>query len=476
MKMKSNLSKINRRQFLKRGLAGTTGLMLTQDILKSSLLAQKNSGGRDVPNVLLIMTDQQHRQTISAINSGHTQTPGMDSLFNRGTYFEQSYCTSPVCSPSRSSILTGRMPSETGVYENGLPIRSDIPNIGEWLSANGDFDSVYAGKWHLPQSATLDIPGFRVLVPGIGGRGMLADTSVSMACEGYLRNYRGDKPFFMVASFIQPHDICQWIRVNEKVPPDFELDGIESDLPPMPENFAFDSNEPEEVAAYRSKQNQTDQNWPEKYWQYYIWSYYRMVEQVDGEIENLVLTLKETGLDKDTLIIFTSDHGEGLAEHQLTIKNVLYEAAARVPFIISLPGKIPERQIDSGHLVSGLDIVPTICDYVGLKAPEGVKGRSLRPILEGRQGDWRSFVATESTNIKNHLGRMIRTDRYKYIIYANDEKEQLFDLQNDPGELKNLASNPEYTPVLVAHRGILKDWENGLERARTLPANKIWHS
>ncbi|TFH02689.1 MAG: DUF4976 domain-containing protein [Calditrichales bacterium] len=475
MMMNRKRSGINRRQFLKKGLTGTTGLLLTKDLLTSNLFAQNRTGGKDVPNVLLIMTDQQHRQSISAINSKYTNTPGMDRLFNRGTYFEQSYCTSPVCSPSRSSILTGRMPSETGVYENSLSIREDIPNIGQWLSTKGNYDSVYAGKWHLPQSATLNIPGFRVLAPGIGGRGMLADTSASMACEGYLRNYQGDKPFFMVASFIQPHDICQWIRVNEKVPTEFEIDAIESDLPPLPENFGFDPDEPEVVSAYRNKQNQTDQNWTEKYWQYYMWSYQRMVEQVDGEIENLLLTLKETGLDKNTLIIFTSDHGEGLAEHQLTIKNVLYESAARVPFIISMPGKIPEKQIDSEHLVSGLDIVPTICDYVGLKPPEGVKGRSLKPILEGKKGDWRSFVAVESTNIKKHLGRMIRTEKYKYIEYANDKKVQLFDLKNDPGELTNLATNPEYATVLNEHRELLKKWEANLDRAPTLPSDKIWN-
>ena len=467
---------MNRRKFLKTGLAGTTGLLVTQDMLTNNLFAQEKTVRKDVPNILLVMTDQQHRQSISAINCKHTHTPGMDSLFNRGTYFEQSYCTSPVCSPSRSSILTGRMPSETGVFENSMSIRDDFPTIGQWLASEGNYESVYAGKWHLPQSATMNIPGFRVLTPGIGGRGMLADTSVSMACEGYLRNYQGNKPFFMVASFIQPHDICQWIRVNEKMPADFELDAIESDLPPLPENFGFDPDEPKVVSAYRSKQNQTDQNWSGKYWQYYMWSYHRMVEQVDGEIENLLLTMKETGLDKNTLIIFTSDHGEGLAEHQLTIKNVLYESAARVPFIISMPGKIPEKHIDTEHLVSGLDIVPTICDYAGLKPPEGVKGRSLKPILDGRKEEWRSFVAAESTNVKSHLGRMIRTEKYKYIAYANDKNVQLFDLKNDPGELTNLAIDPGYATILKEHREMLTNWESNLDRAQTLPTDKIWHT
>jgi len=139
-----------------------------------------------------------------------------------------------------------------------------------------------------------------------------------------------------------------------------------------------------------------------------------------------------------------------------------------------MPGQILEKQIDNEHLVSGLDIVTTICDYAGIKPPEGVRGRSLKPILDGKSAEWRSFVAAESTNISNHLGRMIRTDRYKYIIYANDGKEQLFDLKNDPGELKNLISDPGYGIILTKHRDLLRTWEQGLDRAESLPADKIW--
>jgi arylsulfatase A-like enzyme len=473
--MDKKWSAMNRRQFLKKGIQGATGLSLAQGILGKKLFARTAIPNDAKPNVLLIITDQQHRETISAINTKYTDTPGMDSLYNRGTYFEQSYCTSPVCSPSRSSIFTSRMPSETGVYENGLPIREDFSNIAQWLSQKGDYEPVYAGKWHLPESATLNIPGFRVLAPGIGGRGMLADTSVSMSCEGYLRNYTGEKPFFMVASFIQPHDICQWIRVNKRLPHDFDFGILKEQAPELPKNFLFDTDEPEPVSAYRAKQHQVEEKWTPQHWQYYLWSYYRMVEQVDAEIENILLTLRKTGLEENTLIIFTSDHGEGLAEHQFTIKNVLYEAASRVPFIISLPGSIPEKKKIAEHHVSGLDIFPTICDYAGLQPPPGVLGRSLKPLLDGKKTEWRSFVAAESTNISDHLGRMIRTENYKYIIYANDGKDQLFDLKSDPGEMKNLASNPGFASVLDEHRSLLKNWENNLERARTLPQNKIWN-
>jgi arylsulfatase A-like enzyme len=472
--MAKKWSIMNRRKFLKTGVQGIAGLSLAPGILAKRTITQPASPKSTKPNILLIITDQQHRETISAINSKYTSTPGLDRLFNRGTYFEQSYCTSPVCSPSRSSIFTSRMPSETGVYENGIAIREDLPNIGQWLSQYGDYDAVYAGKWHLPESATVNIPGSQVLTPGIGGRGMLGDTSVSMACEGYLRNFTGEKPFLMVASFIQPHDICQWIRVNKRLPHDFDFDMLKKQAPELPKNFHFDADEPEPVSTYRAKQHQIEEKWTQQHWQYYLWSYYRMVEQVDAEIENILLTLKEASLDENTLIIFTADHGEGLAEHQFTIKNVLYEAAARVPFIISLLGKIPEKQINAKHLVSGLDIFPTICDYAGLPTPPGILGRSLKPLLEKKEAQWRSFVVAESTNISDHLGRMIRSQDFKYIVYANDGKEQLFDLRNDPGEMKNLVRNSEFVAVLKEHREILKNWEGKLDRSTTLPMNKIW--
>ena len=207
---------INRREFIKLG--GSALAVLSSSVSCKSVSAAKQSRKLKPKNILLIITDQQHIDTIAAGGCRHVRTPALDRLKTRGVSFTESYSTNPVCSPARSSIFTGRASSETGVHVNNLPIRSDIPNLGQWFSQETDYETVYAGKWHLPRSFTNDIPGFKVINTGIGGFGYLCDTVTSRACEGYLRNRSQSRPFLMVASFLQPHDICEWLRLNTKDP------------------------------------------------------------------------------------------------------------------------------------------------------------------------------------------------------------------------------------------------------------------
>jgi len=142
--------------------------------------------------------------------------------------------------------------------------------------------------------------------------------------------------------------------------------------------------------------------------------------------------------------------------HKLEHKQVLYEESVRVPFIMSYKGVIPRGKVDDTHLVSnGLDLLPTLCDYAGIDAPKGLRGRSLRPLAQGEDADqWRDFVVSESQS-----GRMLRTDRFKYCIYDSGRgREQLTDLKNDPGEMKNLAEAEDYRDVLDKHRQLLRGW------------------
>jgi choline-sulfatase len=145
----------------------------------------------------------------------------------------------------------------------------------------------------------------------------------------------------------------------------------------------------------------------------------------------------------------------------MVLKNYLYEEAEKVPLIVSWPGRIPEGKQDKAHLVSGLDIAPTMCDYAGIKPPQGVLGRSLKPILEGNTVEWREFVTAEVQKI----GRMLRTPNYKYVTYSGDPVEQLFDMKADPGETKNLAGMSHYDGILEDHRKLLREWEESLDIA-----------
>jgi arylsulfatase A-like enzyme len=423
------------------------------------------------PNVLLIITDQQHIASIGACGNPHVRTPAMDHLCRGGFRFAQSHSTNPVCSPARSSIFTGRMPSETGVTSNGHPIRSTIPNLGQWLSAQAGYETFYAGKWHLPNSYATQIPGFRMLPGGIGGQGNLGDTCVSRACEAFLRNRSSNRPFLLVASFLQPHDICEWLRLNLRDPGKLPLPGIAAELPPLPPNFDVDPGEPAPLRRLRQQNEPARGRWSREHWRYYLWSYYRHVEMVDGEIQRVLDALHDTGRAENTLVVFTADHGEGLAEHQLVRKSNSYDAALKVPLVLCWRDHMPAGKSDPTSPVSGADIVPTVCDYAGVKPPPNMRGRSLRPLVEGKATAHDQFVVSE---IPVDVARVVRSRRYKYVTFAADRTEQLFDMTADPGETRNLASDSAHAAALAEHKKLLLDWERRLDVAPGLPNANAW--
>ena len=442
---------LSRRRFLQAGALGGAAL-LTGALGGAPTPAVRKPGP---PNVLLIITDQQGLDTVSALGCQHLQTPHMDRLVRGGVAFMRSYSADPLCSPARSSVFTSRMPSETGVVQNDLPIRSDIPNLGHWLGQEG-YETVYAGKWHLPGAFVTEMPGFRVIPCGVGGQGNVGDSAVSRACQGYLRNRDRNAPFLLVASFVQPHDVCQWVGMHRTAPDELPYPEIAHELPPLPANFAYDEREPRKLS------NTQRPKWTERQWRYYLWSYYRLVEMVDAEVGRVLQALADWGEPENTIVILTADHGEGRGRHQMVLKNYLYDEAARVPLVVSGPGRVPEGKLNRTHLVSGVDVTPTICDFAGVPAPPGVVGRSLRPLLEGQSVEWREFVAAEV----QHTGRMVRTAQYKYVMYEGDPVEQLFDMRADPGETRNLAAEGKHAEVLEAHRRLLREWEVRLDKAR----------
>ncbi|NQV34943.1 MAG: sulfatase-like hydrolase/transferase [Phycisphaeraceae bacterium] len=417
------------------------------------------------------MTDQQHIDTLSAGGCAHVKTPAMDSLMHRGVSFTQSYSTNPVCSPARSSAFTGRMSTETGVVSNGKHIREDIPNIGQWFSDMTSYETVYAGKWHVPRTHTLDIKGFRVINTGIGGHGILGDATTSRACEGFLRNRAKDKPFLMVASFMQPHDICEWLRLNTYDPKRLAYEGLAAKLPPLPKNFDTHHEEPDYLKKIRNSRDPFVRGWEELQWQYYLWSYYRHIEQVDAEIGRVLQALNDEGDAENTLVVFTSDHGEGLGHHQMVRKSSPYDESSKVPMVVSLPGQCQENVINRSHLVSGADIVPTICDFAGIKSPKDMRGISMKPWLQGDSTRARDFVVTE---LPSNRARMLRTKDYKYITYADDPVDMLFNMTTDPGETRNLAADSSHATVLSDLKKTLTDWERHLDVAPNMPNADAW--
>ena len=197
-------------------------------------------------------------------------------------------------------------------------------------------------------------------------------------------------------------------------------------------------------------------------WRGYLHAYHRLTELVDGEIGKVLQALAEKGLDDNTIMVFTSDHGDGAAAHQWAAKLSLYEESSKVPLIFSWKHHIPAGRIDHQHLVSQIDILPTLCDYAGIQERPSFTGKSLRQIIEQPASLWRDYLVVELADYKpdpSRKGRMVRTADFKYNVYSKGvDNEQFFNLQDDPGECDDLARNPVYTPAIEKHRRLLKEW------------------
>ena len=461
--------------------------------------AERDLANAGQPNVLLIFTDQQNIRMMSAMGHPDLQTPNMDRLARRGVLFTQAYCTSPVCGPARSSIITGRMPHETGVEWNGDSIRAEVPTVGELFRTAG-YRTIWGGKWHLPDSypqrAKSRHPharGFELLPfrdPHIENwmLGAETDPPLTEAVVDWLDRYDGEQPFFLAVSYHNPHDICFYARKDGWVTPEdstleirfygfeYQLPDVVGThpsqfpyLPELPGNYPVNPGEPEFISDKRRDHNEYGvetklayQEFGEQEWRGYLNAYYRLTEMVDAEIGRVLDALEANGLADNTIVVFTSDHGDGAAAHQWSAKLSLYEESAMVPMIISFPGVIPHNRIDSLHLVSQIDIVPTLCDYAGIEATADFSGRSWRPIIEDPRAPWRDYLVVELADFKpdkERKGRMLRTDRFKYNVYSSGARnEQLFDLDADPGERRNLAFDPEYREVVDQHRAYLNAW------------------
>ena len=454
----------SRRNFLKMGGLAAASL-LTQCSPKS-----------DKPNILLIFTDQQTWRAMSCAGNPHLSTPAMDRLAAGGFLFENAYCTSPVCGPARSSLITSRMPHETGVeWNDGSSIKPDIPTMGHIFREHG-YRTVWAGKWHLPESYPLragsvqkEIDDFDLL-PFYDssknwpewGYGDVTDEPLASAVVKFLQEPQ-DQPFLLAVSFCNPHDCCYLTRRPERYPPVREIDK----LPPLPSNYEIQPDEPEFTRQRRFIDHYGDEvllsrDWGKSEWRAYLWNYYRMTERVDAAIGKVLDAVEANGLAKDTLVLFTSDHGDGAASHRWTAKLTLYEEPTRIPFLMRWPGQIPAGRIDSRHLVSHLDVLPTFCDYAGLSPLALFRGKSLKKIIDNPDATWRDHVVTELADDKldsSRKGRMVRTLRYKYNIYSSGARnEQLFDLKYDPGETQNLVYEPAMGKIVKEYRERLDNW------------------
>lgn len=465
---------LTRRRFLKKSaIAGACA------IAPQAFASGVHTGAGDGrPNILFIFTDQQTLNGMSAAGNPWLQTPNMDALARFGVRFENSSCASPICTPSRGSLVTGTLPHQHGaVYNNTACEWERVPRMGKLLQ-DGGYRAVWAGKWHLPSSypalpnqklSTL-IPDFEVLpffqqgldTPWLWSKGDHTDGPLTDAVVDWFKR-NSEQPFMLSVSLHNPHDICYFPSQQESYPDPLALDAA----PPLPSNFEIPGDEPEFLQDCRRRTHYGDelrqaQQFSDEQWRRYRYHYYRMIERVDAQIGRIIRALEKSGLDEKTLIIFTSDHGDGVASHRWAAKLSLYQESVAVPFIVTQFGRTRENIVDREHPISGLDVLPTMLDFARIAVPSQCQGRSLRPLIEGRNGVDREFVVSElavDPQRPERQGRMIRTARYKYNRYSYGARnEQLFDLSADPGEMTNLVEQPDAQAELNRHRAMLKDW------------------
>ncbi len=447
-------------------------------VLLLLILIIKLAAAQERPNIIFIITDQQHAGMMSCAGNHWLKTPAMDYIAENGIRFTRAYTTNPVCTPARVSFMTGRFPSaftddkEKEVRENvgaaHIPkISDEVKNttIAAFLKQAG-YDLIYGGKEHLPKSLLPETLGFT----GISND---ERDDLAKAAARFIKSNHNN-PYYMVVSFINPHDICYMairdfattdfdsllLRKGEteiseldkalQKPPGFsEEEFFASWCPPLPPNFEPQTDEPKAINALitqRQFRENARERYSEKDWRMHRYAYCRLTERVDGQIRQVLDALRQSGQENNTLVIFSSDHGDHDGAHRLEHKSTLYEEVTNIPLMAMWKGHIAAGQVDSMSLVSnGLDLLPTVCDYAGIKAVADPRGRSLRPLFEGRRHNWRETLGVES-----EVGRMVvHRDGYKYMVYDLAGKEvQLLDLNKDPYETTHFTNAPDHRSIL----------------------------
>jgi len=452
---------------MKKGIA-----LLVVCFISTVLLAQNTK-----PNILIIITDQQNAKMMGSAGNEWLETPNIDRLAAKGMRFENAYVTNPVCSPSRFSIFTGQFPTAIAMRHNGSKIdvatlEKILPEAMGFTFAKAGYDTFYGGKLHLPGAKNeISTYGFETLVSK-DERDDLAKESAA-----FLLNRDSKKPFLVALNFINPHDICYEAirhfppknRPPAEVPipllevttiPDSisEKDFFLKYVPPLPANFEPTFPEPKAIYDLKKLHSFTidaRENWKERDWRMHRYAYHRLTERVDVQIGTVLDALESSEFADNTIVVFTSDHGEMSGTHRLEHKTVFYEESSNIPLVVWYSDMVNSNSVDRENIISnGLDIFPTLCELAGIPTPEKLPGISFASLLNGQKKRYRP---REYLFMENELGFMIREGNLKYTLYDNGD-EMLVDLGNDPGEMINVHADPMYKAKKVRLKSLLEEY------------------
>jgi arylsulfatase A-like enzyme len=435
------------------------------------------------PNLVFLLADQLRYQSVGYAGDTKARTPHLDRLASEGVSFRSFVASTPVCAAYRASLFTGKYASSTGMVVNELRINPNQDCLAHVLNAQG-YKTGYIGKWHLwakeagqhlairnaytpPGPFRLGFNGFWAAynfnhsnfrawyfrdtpephrIEGFG-----PDRFTDMAIDFIKERSKAEQPFALIVSFSTPHD--PW--TNDNVPQAW-YDKFK--------NVAFDYPATwKETPDPRMDRNTDPELWTKR-WKAHLEDYqrvyYAMTANLDYNVGRVVKAINEAGIDGNTIVVFTSDHGEMFGAHGRIFKMTFYDEAARVPMLIRRPGTIPAGHVSDACMATP-DIMPTLLGLMGLDAPPQIEGMDLSHLAKGKPGPEPEFAFLQGMGHTfqwkdGFEWRAIRDKRYTYAVYRSDGKELLFDNIADPRQSRDFAGDPESHEKLIRLRAKLK--------------------
>ena len=478
------------------------------------------------PNLIFLLTDQQRRDSMSCYGNNWIKTPNMDSLASQSFVFENAYVTQPVCTPARSSIMTGLYPQTTGVIKNGIPLSPQTRTIAEMIS--NEYSRAYMGKWHLGDETTSQ-HGFENWISIDGAPFSPDNPDVESDYSKFLQNkghdfpppmvtyekwapsanltqdltpayFLGeqastfisehaskspDQPFMMYISFFEPHPPYTGPLNNMYAPEDIEVGPAFLRFPEQgsmvnklrSEYYLSGNLNPLGIEGGDFHDTTSELGWRKLRAQYFA-----NLNLVDNAIGNIIRTLNQTSMADNTIIVLTSEHGEMAGDHGMLEKRSMYEEASRVPLLIKIPWLSPETDMVPGNF-SQVDLVPTLLDLLGEEIPEHLDGANKTDVFQNpnslRNNDvfiqWNGQgdrnLGTDQINrfIEQPWRSVVTGDRWKLNLSPGDTCE-LYDLYNDPYEMVNLYDQSINQSRVKEMTNKIQLWLNSVGDTTMLPA------
>lgn len=436
------------------------------------------------PNILFIMSDDHASEAIGAYGSwlkDFVHTPTLDRLAAEGMRFTNVCCNNSICSPSRASIISGQYSHVTGALNLNCRLKPDAPSYIRELTGAG-YQTCVVGKWHMAHQPR-----------GVGdyaitkGQGKYFDPTLHRPdgskekYEGYYADRYTDwalkwlkardtkKPFYLSLHFKGPHESFEyperWAKLHEgrKIPePETLHENVDASSPHLKGMHFSSMYDPQSPKPYYLKYLQAlprKSNDPRERrsiaYQHFIHKFIRCVAAIDDNVKRVYEYLDAEGILDNTLIIYTSDQGYWLGQHNMHDKRLILEESLKMPFIVRYPKEVKAGKVND-RLGMNIDFGPTMLDFAGVAIPKAMQGASLRPLLRGEQPkDWRKAIFyAYYARAPKHWG--IRTQSQKLIHFPHTDDIEFYDLTKDPQEKINVAGDSDYREAIADHTKLMK--------------------